>query len=79
MSMQDAFYSEEPSFDEAPDILTAMTMPDLRHYVDEDMYDDEASGLRALLDRPETFTGSVRPGGKHRREIRVRRRSRARN
>jgi hypothetical protein len=78
MSRQDALFFEELSFDETPDIMTAMTMPDFRRYVEEDMHDEEALGLRALLESPETFSGSVRPGSKHRRKIRVRRRSRTR-
>jgi hypothetical protein len=78
MSRQDALFFEELSFDEAPDIMSAMTTPEFRRYVEEDTHDEEALGFRALLESPETFLGSVRPGGKRRRQLRVRRRSRTR-
>ena len=60
MRSQDALIFEDPSFDEAPDILTAMTLPDLRRYVEEDHDDDDDLGPRTLLENPEALSKSFR-------------------
>jgi hypothetical protein len=60
MRSQDALILEDLSFDEAPDIVAAMTVPDLRRYVEEDHDDDEDLGLRALLENPEALSKSFR-------------------
>jgi hypothetical protein len=60
MRSQDALDLEELSIDEEPDTLTAMTLPDLRRYVQEDTYDDEEQGLRSLLEHPEALSRSFR-------------------
>ncbi len=60
MHRQDALISEDISFDEAPDILAAMTLPDLRRYVEEDQGDHDDLGLRALLENPEALSKSFR-------------------
>jgi hypothetical protein len=57
MRSQDAVDLEEMSFDEAPDTLTAMILPDRRRYVEED---DEEQGLRLLLEYPEALSRSFR-------------------
>jgi hypothetical protein len=60
MRSQDAPDLEDLSFDETPDIMSAMVLPDLRRYVEEDTYDDEEHGLRSLLEHPEALSGSFR-------------------
>ena len=60
MRSQDTLIFEDPSFDEAPDILAAMTLPDLRRYVEEDHDDDDDLGLRTLLENPEALSKSFR-------------------
>jgi hypothetical protein len=60
MRSQDALILEDLSFDEAPDILAAMTLPDLRRYVEEDHDDDDDLGLRTLLENPEALSKSFR-------------------
>jgi hypothetical protein len=50
---------EDLSFDESPDIVAAMTQPDLRRYVEED-HDDDELGLRTLLEYPEALSKSFR-------------------
>jgi hypothetical protein len=59
MRSQDALNLEDFSFEEAPDIVAAMTLPDLRRYVEED-HDDDDLGLRALLENPEALSKSFR-------------------
>jgi len=51
---------EDLPFDDAPDIMAAMTLPDLRHYVEEGEQEDDELGLRALLERPEALSRSLR-------------------
>jgi len=58
MSTQEALVLEDLSFDEALDTMTAMTFPDLHHYLEEDNEDDEESGVRTLLEHPEALSWS---------------------
>jgi hypothetical protein len=58
MHSEEALILEDLSFDEAPDIVAAMTLPDLRHYVEEDHDDDDDLGLRTLLENPEALSKS---------------------
>jgi hypothetical protein len=58
MRSEDALNVEDFSFDEAPDIVAAMTLPDLRRYVEEDHDDDDDLGLRTLLENPEALSKS---------------------
>ena len=60
MRSQDALILEDLSLDEAPDIVAAMTLPDLRRYVEEDREDDHELGLRTLLENPEALSKSFR-------------------
>jgi hypothetical protein len=61
MRSQDPLNLEDLSFDEAPDIVAAMTLPDLRRYVEEDHRDDDDDlGLRTLLENPEALSKSFR-------------------
>jgi hypothetical protein len=60
MRSQDALNLEDFSFEEAPDIVAAMTLPDLRRYVEEDHDDADDLGLRALLENPEALSKSLR-------------------
>jgi hypothetical protein len=60
MRSQDALILEDLSLDEAPDIVAAMTLPDLRRYVEEDREDDDELGLRTLLENPEALSKSFR-------------------
>jgi hypothetical protein len=50
----------EDLLDEGPDMMAAMTQPELRRYVDEDDCDDDDLGFRSLLERPETLSRSFR-------------------
>jgi hypothetical protein len=59
MYSQEALDLGDLSFDQTPDMMSAMTLPDLRCYVEEDAYDDE-HGLRSLLGYPEALSGSYR-------------------
>jgi hypothetical protein len=60
MRSEDALDLEDLSLDEAPDIVAAMTLPDLRRYVEEDHDDDDDIGLRTLLENPEALAKSFR-------------------
>jgi hypothetical protein len=60
MSTQEALVLEDLSFDDAVDTMTAMTMPDLRHYLEEDNEEDEEIGLRSLIEHPEALSRSFR-------------------
>jgi hypothetical protein len=60
MRSEDVLNLEDLSFDEAPDIVAAMTLPDLRRYVEEDHDDDDDLGLRTLLENPEALSRSFR-------------------
>ena len=60
MRSEDAVILEDLSFDEAPDIVAAMTLPELRRYVEEDHEDDDDLGLRTLLEYPEALSKSFR-------------------
>jgi len=60
MRSEDATIWEDLSFDEAPDIVAAMTLPELRHYVEEDHHDDDDLGLKTLLEHPEALSRSFR-------------------
>jgi len=60
MRSPDALILEDTSFDEAPDIVAAMTLPELRRYVEEDHEDDDDLGLRTLLENPEALSKSFR-------------------
>ncbi len=51
---------EDLCLDEAPDIMAAMTLPDLRRYVDEDDEEDEELGLRTLIENPRALSPSLR-------------------
>jgi hypothetical protein len=60
MSTQEALVLEDLSFDDAIDTMTAMTLPDLRHYLEEDNEEDEEIGLRTLIEHPEALSRSFR-------------------
>jgi hypothetical protein len=60
MRTQEAMELEDLSFEEAPDIMAAMTLPDLRRYVDEDHDERAEIGLRTLLENPEALSKSFR-------------------
>jgi hypothetical protein len=60
MRSEEALDLDELLLEEAPDTMTAMLLPDLRRYVDEDVYDDEVHGMRSLLEHPEALATSLR-------------------
>jgi hypothetical protein len=60
MSTQEALVLEDLSFDDAIDTMTAMTLPGLRHYLEEDDEEDEELGLRTLIEHPEALSRSFR-------------------
>ena len=60
MRSEEALDLDELAFEEAPEATTAMLLPDLRRYVEEDSYDDEEHGLRSLLEHPEALGRSLR-------------------
>jgi len=49
---------EDLCLDEGPDMMAAMALPDLRHYLEEVEAADEDLGLRALLETPEALSDS---------------------
>ena len=65
MSTQETLVLEDLLFDDALDTMTAMTLPDLRHYLEEDNEEDEEIGLRTLIERPEALSRSLRRRLKH--------------
>ena len=60
MRSEDELTWEDLPFDDAPDIVAAMTLPDLRRYVEEDHEEDDDIGLRRLLETPEALSKSFR-------------------
>jgi hypothetical protein len=60
MRTQEVLDLEDLCLDEPPDIMTAMTLPDLRRYLDEDDEEDDELGLRTLLENPHALSRSFR-------------------
>jgi len=60
MHSEDSVSLDDLALDEAPDILAAMTLPELRCYVEDDCEDDDDLGLRTLLENPEALSKSLR-------------------
>jgi hypothetical protein len=63
MRTQEVLDLEDLAIDEAPDMLAAMTIPQLRRYVDADEEDDKDAdelGFRTLLENPYALSKSLR-------------------
>ena len=60
MRTQEVLDLEDLCLDEPPDIMAAMTLPDLRRYLDEDEEEDDELGLRTLLENPHALSRSFR-------------------
>lgn len=61
MRTQEARDLEDLCLDEAPDVMAAMTLPDLRRYLDEeDDEEDDELGLRSLIENPHALSRSFR-------------------
>jgi hypothetical protein len=60
MQTQEVLDLEDLCLDETPDIMAAMTLPELRHYLDEEDEEDDELGLRTLLENPQALSRSFR-------------------
>jgi hypothetical protein len=60
MRTQEVLDLEDLCLDEGPDMIAAMTSPELRRYVDDDDADDDDIGLRTLLEKPEALCRTFR-------------------
>jgi hypothetical protein len=60
MRTEETLALEELYLDESPDIMAAMTLPELRRYLDEGDEEDGELGLRALLEDPNALSPSLR-------------------